>query len=104
MHLLQIASHGSVVITYAPTRPDQLRAAIDWTLAESERSGSRYFGLIDPDAIAVSGFSCGGMQSLVVADWLDWQLRGSREAARRFVGRDCGLCADPQWSYESKGF
>ena len=221
LHLLQIASHGYLAIapggihsgpgstpapprpeganqeTYAPTRPEQLRAAIDWALAENERPGSRYFGRIDPDAIAVSGFSCGGLQALIVADdprvatvvimnsglfidgetrmggmvgtkalldalhtptlyvlggpsdiayangmddfaridrvpvavadidkghggtygepnggvaaklvadWLGWQLRDSREAARRFVGADCGLCADPQWTYESKGF
>lgn len=221
LHLLQIASHGYLVIapggihsgpgstpapprpeganqeTYAPTRPEQLRAAIDWALAENGRSGSRYFGRIDPEAIAVSGFSCGGLQALIVADdprvatvvimnsglfidretrmggmvgtkalldalhtptlyvlggptdiayangmddfakidqvpvavadidkghggtygepnggvaaklvadWLDWQLRGSREAERRFVGADCGLCTDAQWTYESKGF
>lgn len=87
LHLLQIASHGYLAVapggihsgpgstpaparpeprnmeTDAPTRPEQLRAAIDWALAENARPGSRYFGRIDPDAIAVSGFSCGATTS-----------------------------------------
>jgi hypothetical protein len=34
--------------------------------------------------------------------WLDWQLRGDKQAAKRFIGRDCGLCADPRWAVERK--
>jgi hypothetical protein len=220
LHLLNVASHGYLAIApggiyngpgkteapprpadtsienYAPTRPAQLRAAIDWALAENARSGSRYFGRIDTGAIAISGFSCGGIQALTIAadprvrtvvimnsglfiqgetrmggmvetkarledlhtptiyvlggpkdiayangmddyehihrvpvavanidkghggtywepnggaaaevviHWLDWQLRGSTEASRMFVGPNCGLCTDPAWTYMSKG-
>jgi hypothetical protein len=91
LHLLDVASHGYLAIApggiyngpgkteapprpadtsienYAPTQAAQLRAAIDWALAENERPGSRYFGRIDPDAIAISGFSCGGLQALTIA-------------------------------------
>jgi hypothetical protein len=91
LHLLNIASHGYLAIApggiyngpgkteapprpedtsiqnYAPTRPAQLGAAIDWALAENERSGSRYYGRIDPEQIAISGFSCGGLQALTIA-------------------------------------
>jgi hypothetical protein len=89
-HLLQIASYGYVAIAPggiysgpgrieraaepprdptadSPTRPEQLLQAIDFVLAENERSGSPYYGRIDSDAVAVSGFSCGGMQALVDA-------------------------------------
>ncbi len=221
LHLLNIASHGYLAIapggihngpgkteapprpegasieSYAPTRPAQLTAAIDWALAENEREGSPYFGRIDPEQIAISGFSCGGIQALsiaadsrvktvvvmnsglfidretrmggmvetkdrlkdlhtptvyvlggpsdiayangmddyakidhvpvavanidkghggtywepnggvaaeVVIAWLDWQLRGSVDASRMFLGADCRLCRDPDWEYESKGF
>ena len=91
LHLLNVASHGYLAIApggiyngpgrteapprpadtsianYAPTRPAQLRAAIDWALAENARTGSRYYGRIDPGAIAISGFSCGGIQALTIA-------------------------------------
>lgn len=46
----------------------------------------------------------GGAVAEVVIAWLDWQLRGSAEASRMFVGADCGLCSDPDWEYESKDF
>lgn len=92
LHLLEIASHGFIAIApggiyngpgkaqrpprpaadsstpLAATRAEQLREAIDWALAENQREGSRYFGRIDSSAIAVSGFSCGGLQALSVAD------------------------------------
>ena len=220
LHLLNVASHGYLAIApggiyngpgkteapprpadtsiqnYAPTRPAQLSAAIDWIIAENERSGSRYYDRIDPGQIAISGFSCGGVQALTIAadprvktvvimnsglfvegetrmgamvekksrikdlhtptlyvlggptdiayangmddyakidhvpiavanidkghggtywepnggvaaevviGWLDWQLRGSVEASRAFVGPTCGLCRDPAWEYKSKG-
>src|SRR5690606_7117709 len=91
-HLLEIASHGYLVIASgriysgpgahphaepvppppgqfpAPlTTPEQLTEAIDWALAENERPGSPWYGRIDPEQIAVSGFSCGGLQALNVA-------------------------------------
>jgi hypothetical protein len=89
-HLLEVASHGYVAIAPggiysgpgaserppgpprnpgqdAPTRPAQLREAIDWVLAENAREGSHYYNRIDTDAIAASGFSCGAIQALVIA-------------------------------------
>ncbi len=51
----------------APTRAAQLTEAIDWALQENQRNGSPYFGRIDTSQVAVSGFSCGGIQALAVA-------------------------------------
>ena len=92
LHLLEIASHGYLAIAPgriyngpgktqrpaarpAPTGPGgpaatvakELREALDWALAENSRSGSRYFGRIDPKAVAISGYSCGGLQALANA-------------------------------------
>jgi dienelactone hydrolase len=220
LHPLEVASHGYLVIVpgaiytgpgaierpadLPPAGPnavltthEQLSEAITWALAENARPESPYYGLIDPEAIAVSGFSCGGLQALfnaadprvatvvmmnsglfpegpttmagmtadktlletvhtpilyvlggesdiaysagmddfarinhvpaaaanidrghggtywdenggaaaqVVVNWLNWQLRGDAAAGRMFVGEDCGLCRDPQWSLQTKGF
>jgi dienelactone hydrolase len=222
-HLLEIASHGYLVIASggilsgpgapprepreprpaAPqgqlppprTQVSDLTDAIDWALAENTRAGSPYFGRIDPAQIAYSGWSCGGVQALQVANdprvktlvihnsgilnsgptnmtgatvgkevlqtlhtpviyilggpkdiayengmddfsrishvpvatanlpvghggtfnepnggaaasvavsWLNWQLRGDAQSAKRFVGEDCGLCKDAQWSLQRK--
>ncbi len=221
LHLLEVASHGYLAIApgriyngpgkidrpprapvtdpaTAPalTRPAQLQEAIDWALKENVRNGSPYFGLIDPRAIAISGYSCGGIQALlnakdpriatavimnsgffkdgptrmagieatktvladlhfptlyvlggptdiayangmddyahidhvpvavaniekghggtywepnggaaarVVVQWLDWRLRGDKNAGAAFMGSDCGLCADQAWKFEKKG-
>ncbi len=91
-HLMEIASHGYLVIAsgrihsgpgvHAPpprpatppgqfppqaTQAAQLTQAVDWALAENARRGSPFFGRIDPRQVAYSGWSCGGMQALQVA-------------------------------------
>lgn len=39
----------------------------------------------------------GGFYGRIAVAWLDWQLKGDRQAARMFAGRDCRLCRDPSW-------
>jgi hypothetical protein len=46
----------------------------------------------------------GGAAASVAVSWLNWQLRGDADSAKRFVGDDCGLCKDPQWSLQRKQF
>ena len=86
-HLLELASHGYLVIAsgrilsgpgalppvsqqkpFPRTEVSDLTKAIDWALAENTRQGSPYFGRIDPKQVAVSGFSCGGLQAALVAN------------------------------------
>lgn len=46
----------------------------------------------------------GGAEAQVTREWLDWQLMGDVRAGKTFVGPDCGLCGDPQWTVQRKGF
>ena len=214
-HLLEIASYGYLVI--APggiysgpglemsaqtwfehrdkTKYQSLGQAIDWATAENSRKGSPFYHRIATDKVAVSGYSCGGIQALksagdprvstfvimnsgilngggpdatgemaadkslldkidkpiiyvlggkrdvaylngmddysrltkvpsvvinedvthqgtygqpnggpaarAVVAWLQWQLRGDKDAEKWFVGKDCKLCTDPRWTIES---
>lgn len=87
-HLLEIASHGYLVIAsgtvpkgkrpQAPPPPPGgklkvetetrlLTDAIDWAVRENGRVGSPFAGHIATDEIAVSGWSCGGLQALSAA-------------------------------------
>ncbi len=89
-HLLEIASYGYLVVvpgyigdelaarrkTQPPapqgtltlaTSTADVKAGLDWALAQNSAAGSKYRGLIDPSAVAVAGFSCGGVQALGLA-------------------------------------
>ncbi len=88
-HLLEIASHGYVAIapgrirsgpgaTAPPSAPvagplsasttsADLLAALDWAIARNRDRKSPYFGKLDEKAVAVSGYSCGGLQALQIA-------------------------------------
>jgi hypothetical protein len=46
----------------------------------------------------------GGAAASVAVSWLNWQLRGDEQSATRFIGEDCGLCKDSQWSLQRKQF
>jgi len=49
------------------THPAQLVAAMNWAIAENQRSGSKYYQRLDSSKIAVMGQSCGGVQAIEVA-------------------------------------
>ena len=221
LYLAEIASHGYVVVapggihsgpgsTPLPPRPPvqdfskmvlattaaDVKAGIEWALAENARPGSAYYGKIDPGKLAVAGFSCGGGQAIslasdprvktvimqnsgmfpddrnflpqlnvskatlktlhtpiiyilggpkdvaypngmddftridhvpvvtvsndsnhggdflkpnggpsakVAVEWLEWQLRGDPKAKAYFVGKECGVCTDKEWTVQRKG-
>lgn len=45
----------------------------------------------------------GGWFGEVAVAWLDYQLKGSADAAKWFVGPDCRLCTEPVWTVQKKG-
>lgn len=70
--LTTVASHGFVAIATAViegeaqrrANAEDLRAGLDWVIAENEREGSPLFGKIATDKVAVMGTSCGGYMSI----------------------------------------
>lgn len=61
------ASPGAPVSLPPPaTDAKGLVTALDWVLAQNSDPKSPYHNRIDPKAVAVSGYSCGGLQALQV--------------------------------------
>ena len=44
----------------------------------------------------------GGEWANVASNWLRWQFKGDKQAAKMFVGKDCSLCTNPNWDTASK--
>lgn len=44
----------------------------------------------------------GGSFAVVATAWLNWQLKGDKEAAKMFVGEECGLEKMEGWSIQKK--
>lgn len=76
--LSEVASHGFLVVAIGPmplegergqgrSTSAQLVDAINWAIAQNKDKTSPYFDKIDTTKIAVSGMSCGGLQTLEVA-------------------------------------
>ncbi len=69
--LMEIASHGFLVIAIGTTPPPQGRTsykqlieAIDWAAAQNALDGGKYKGKLDLSKVAVAGQSCGGLQAI----------------------------------------
>jgi hypothetical protein len=45
----------------------------------------------------------GGEYANVASNWVMWQFKGDKKAAKMFVGKSCGLCTNPNWDVASKG-
>ena len=45
----------------------------------------------------------GGEFANVASNWLRWQFKSDKAAAKMFVGNDCSLCTNPNWDMRSKG-
>lgn len=76
--LSEVASHGFLVIAIGPmpqegqrgggrSTSSQLIDAIDWAISQNNNKDSELYGKIDISKIAVSGMSCGGLQTLETA-------------------------------------
>lgn len=72
--LTEFASHGFLVIANGRpggsgrTSSDMLIEAVDWAISENADPSSDFHGRIDTTKIAVMGQSCGGLETMEVAD------------------------------------
>ncbi|MGV3705622.1 MAG: alpha/beta hydrolase family protein [Arcticibacter sp.] len=76
--LSEVSSHGFFVVAIGPmpaegekgsgrSKSSQLTDAIDWAIAQNSDKNSPYYNKLDVKKIAVSGMSCGGLQTLEVS-------------------------------------
>ena len=76
--LSEVSSYGFLVIAIGPmpqegehgsgrSTSSQLIDAINWAIAQNSDKGSQYYNKLDITKIAVSGMSCGGLQTLETA-------------------------------------
>jgi hypothetical protein len=76
--LSEVASNGFLVIAIGPmpqegqrgsgsSKSSQLIDAINWAIAQNSDKTSQYYNKLDITKIAVSGMSCGGLQTLETA-------------------------------------
>ena len=68
--LPHLASHGFVVIASnnAFVTGGELRAGIDWLIAENERSDSMFYQKLDTEEVASMGYSLGSLGTFEIAD------------------------------------
>lgn len=76
--LSEVASYGFLVIAIGPmpkegehgsgrSTSSQMTDAVNWAIAQNGDKSSVYYNKIDVNKIAVSGMSCGGLQTLETA-------------------------------------
>ena len=76
--LSEVSSYGFLVIAIGPmpqegqqgggkSTSSQLIDAINWAIAQNSDKSSQYYNKLDVSKIAVSGMSCGGLQTLEAA-------------------------------------
>ena len=46
----------------------------------------------------------GGEYANVASNWLLWQFRNDKRAAKMFAGNDCDLCTNTNWDARAKGY
>jgi hypothetical protein len=95
------ALHGPVLLINGHER-DFLMASSKATYDAIEKLPAFYGARHGAGHTATVDHPGGGEWANVASNWLRWQLKGDRQAARMFVGKDCSLCTNPNWDTQSK--
>lgn len=89
-------------VAYFPGGPSDLAYANSRDDFSRVTGVSAFFGSIHVGHGGTFRQPGGGWFGEVGVAWLDWQLKGSADAAKYFVGADCRLCTNPVWEVAKK--
>jgi pimeloyl-ACP methyl ester carboxylesterase len=95
------ALHGPVLLINGHER-DFLMATSKATFDAIEKLPAFYGARHGAGHTATVDHPGGGEWANVASNWLRWQLKGDKEAAKMFVGKDCSLCKNSNWDTQSK--
>lgn len=98
-HLVENLHAPVAYFTGGPTDIAHRNALEDWGRLPEELPA--FLGALDVGHSGTFGEPNGGEYGRVGTAWLQWHLKDDAEAAREFVGDDCGLC-DTDWEVEQQ--
>jgi len=94
--------HGPVLLINGHER-DFLMASSEATFDAIQRLPAFYGARRNAGHTATVDHPGGGEWANVASNWIRWQFKGDKQAAKWFVGKDCSLCTNPNWVTRSKG-
>ena len=101
-NIARLASlHGPVLLINGHER-DFLMASSKATFDAIDKLPTFYGARHGAGHTATVDHPGGGEWANVASNWVRWQLKGDKTAAKMFVGKDCSLCKDSNWDTQSK--
>jgi hypothetical protein len=94
--------HGPVLLINGHERDFMMGASSD-TFDMLEKVPAFYGARHDAGHTATVFHPGGGEFANVATNWLLYTFKGDKQAGAMFVGKDCGLCENPNWDVRSKG-
>jgi hypothetical protein len=95
--------HGPVLLVNGHER-DFLMAASAATFEMIDRVPAFYGARHNAGHTATVFHPGGGEFANVASNWLRWTFKHDAQAGAMFVGKNCGLCNNPNWDVKAKGF
>jgi dienelactone hydrolase len=95
------ALHGPVLLINGHER-DFLMASSKATFDALETQPAFYGARHGAGHTATVDHPGGGEWANVASNWLLWQLKGDKKAAKMFAGKDCELCKNANWDTAQK--
>lgn len=95
------ALHGPVLLINGHER-DFLMASSLATFEAIDKLPAFYGARHNAGHTATVDHPGGGEFANVASNWIRWQLKGDKEAARMFVGDNCSLCTNDNWDTRAK--